>query len=134
MTRDEFSHAMFEHYQQHNRLDRITETSCKRVWWHDQLNKNSTGWRLSLQGIRQLLYKPVYVDGLKYSVVGQKIITTPRLILQMSQLPFPWFALSSQDNQRRQQLDSVWLFDHGACSWMILYNYDFQQFLDSWTG
>jgi len=135
MTRDEFSQAMFDHYRHHNRLcDRVTEHNCKRNWWHDQLNKNSTGWRLSLSGIRQLLCNPVYVTGTKYSITEQQITLTPRVTLQMSHLPFPWFPVYIYDVQRRQNLDSIWLFDDHARSWMTLCNNDFQQFLSSWTG
>lgn len=135
MTRDEFSLAMFQHYQKHHRLcDSITEQNCKREWWHDRLNKNSTGWRLSLQGIRQLLCNPAYVTGTKYLITTQQITVTPRLTLQMSRLPFAWFPgyVTNIHLQCGQTLDSIWLFDDQARSWMELCGQDFDQFLNTW--
>lgn len=134
MTRDEFSLAVFQHYQKHHRLyQQITEQSCRRDWWHDPLNRNNTGWRLSLQGIRQLLSNPVYVTGTKYLITQQQITLTPRITLQMSRLPFAWFPVHITDVQRRQTLDSIWLFDDQARVWMELCGQDFGQFLNTWS-
>lgn len=133
MTRDEFTADMFAHYQTKNRLvdDRLTLEQSQKIWWESPLNLDRSRWRLSMMGLRQLLCKPEYLQGKKFSVGEQNLVVTPKLTQSLHRMGFPWFMTANKNVFGKQIVNSIWLFDSQSIFWLALCDNNLPQFLNS---